>query len=84
MLKNRIIPVFIVFCIFVALMFAVGLCMASKATSDEDLAARIAIIDARLPILRPDVLIHRQERAFLTAQRRWIVEFMEAQNGRKN
>ncbi len=84
MLKNRIIPVFIGFCILVALTFSLELWTAPGMTSDEDLAARIVLIDARLPHLRSDVLIHRQERSFLTAQRRWIVEFMEAQNGRKN
>ena len=84
MLRDLIIPAFFGFCILVALTFAAELCTAPGTTSDEDLAARIALIDAKLPSLRSDVLIQRQERAFLTAQRRWIVELMEAQNGRRN
>ena len=84
MLRDLIIPAFFGFCILVALTFAAELCTAPGTTSDEDLAARIALIDARLPSLRSDVLIQRQERAFLTAQRRWIVELMEAQNDRRN
>ena len=84
MLKDFFIPAFFGFCILVALTFAAELCTAPGTTSDEDLVARIAIIDAKLPSLRSDVLIQRQERAFLTAQRRWIVELMEAQNDRRN
>ncbi len=84
MLRDLIIPAFFGFCILVALTFALELWTAPGTTSDEDLAARIALIDAKLPSLRSDVLIQRQERAFLTAQRRWIVELMEAQNGRRN
>ena len=79
MLRDLIIPAFFGFCILVALTFALELWTAPGMTSDEDLAARITLIDAKLPSLRSDVLIHRQERAFLTAQRRWIVERMEAQ-----
>ena len=84
MLRDLIIPAFFGFCILVALAFGLELWNAPGMTSDEDLAARIALIDARLPNLRSDVLIHRQERSFLTAQRRWIVELMEAQNDRRN
>ena len=84
MLRDLIIPAFFGFCILVALTFAAELCTAPGTTSDEDLAARIVLIDAKLPSLRSDVLIQRQERAFLTAQRRWIVELMEAQNDRRN
>ena len=84
MLRDLIIPAFFGFCILVALTFALELWTAPGMTSDEDLAARIALIDARLPHLRSDVLIHRQERSFLTAQRRWIVKLMEAKNDRRN
>lgn len=82
MLREPLLIALFILCLAVSALFAAELWTGPKTITDENLAARIAIIDARLPNLRSDVLIHRQERAFITAQRRYIVELMGTRNDR--